>query len=82
MKPRRSHRLPKSELRKLRRHAESLGIYVTDIALQHKCYASAVSNFYKGDSTSRPLLQTILSMIEEAENKSTSPPLLGQNKNK
>ncbi len=67
MKPRQSKRLPKSELRKLRRQAESLGIFVVDIAKRHNCYPSAVSNLYKGDSTSEPLLATIREMIAEAE---------------
>ncbi len=69
MKPRQSKRLPKSELRKLRRKAESLGIFVVDIAKRHGCYPSAVSNFYQGDSTSQPLLNTIFTMIAEVERK-------------
>ncbi len=66
MKPRKSNRLPKSALRKLRREAELLGIFVVDIAREHGCFPSAVSNFWKGDSTSRPLLATIKRMMAEA----------------
>ncbi len=65
MKPRRSKRLSKSELKKLRRYAESLGIYPVDIANRHDCHPSAVTNFFNGDSTSQPMLRTIQQMIAE-----------------
>ncbi len=67
MKPRKSKRLSKSELRRLKREAESLGIFPVDIAKKHECFPSAVTNFYNGDSTSQPLLRTIRQMIEEAK---------------
>ncbi len=66
-KPRISKRLSKGELRRLRKKAESLGIYPKDIADRHECHPSAVSNFYNGDSTSQPLLNRIHEMIEEQE---------------
>ncbi len=67
MKPRKSNRLSKSELRKLKRKAEGLSIFPTDIAKEHDCFPSAVTNFFNGDSTSQPLLNTIKRMIAERE---------------
>ncbi len=67
MKPRKSKRLSKPELRKLKRKAENLGIYPVDIAKQHECFPSAVTNFFNGDATSQPLLRTIQQMIADKE---------------